>query len=85
MLENEKPQIDYPCQWEYKLIGACKDAMTDAVNSHLAGREFFLEVSQTSAKGKYTSLRLCLNVDSQEDRDAIFAAFHNHDDFKMVL
>lgn len=85
MFENQKPEILYPCQWEYKLIGQCQNSMKQAVEAKLAGRKFFLEVSQTSAKGKYISLRLCLDVESQSDRDEIFSAFQNHTAFKMVL
>ena len=85
MFENKKPQIDYPRQWEYKLIGENHDAMKQAIEAHLEGRSYFLELSQTSARGKYTSLRLCITVDNQKDRDSIFAAFQNHSEFKMVL
>jgi uncharacterized protein len=82
-----KPEIDYPCRWQYTTIGRSEDLMRQAIGrimEDLRG-EYALDVSHTSRRGKYCSLLLSVTVISQEHRDQIFAALSAHRQIVMVL
>ena len=83
--ENEKPAIEYPCAWQYKVIGLDQFLMRTAIGEILAGLEYTLEVSNTSRTGKYCSLLLTLVVADEEHRNAVFAALAGHCDIRVVL
>ena len=79
---NQKPVVEYPCLWGYKVIGPDEEAMRAAVKECLESlpepntgdREFELGQSRTSKGGNYVSLSLNLTVQDEAERDAIFAA-----------
>jgi len=82
---ESKPEIVYPCPWEYKIVGRNADSMRAAVAEVMAGREHTLTPSNTSRTGKYQSMQLATTVADQPERDAIFSALQNHGDILMVL
>ncbi len=84
-LDGKKPQINYPCDWGYKVIGLDEGAVRGAVQDCLPDDGFSLVVSRASAGGKYVSLNLTLTVNNEEHRDTIFAALTGHPDVKMVI
>ena len=81
----EKPQIDYPCEWGYKLIGRDKQALEVAIFDIVGKRAYKTKGGNSSSKGKFHSLNMKCRVESQEDRDSIFKAFQDHVDVKMVI
>jgi hypothetical protein len=83
--EDDKPQIAYPCPWQYKVIGADSSLMRAAIGEILADCEYTVEPAHTSRTGKYCSLLVTLVVASEEHRLAIFAALANHGDIRVVL
>ncbi len=91
--EKGKPVVEYPCLWGYKVIGLDEDAMREAVklcldsclNENSGDREFELGMSRTSAKGKYVSLSLNLNVQDESERNAVFEALTNRPEIVMVI
>jgi putative lipoic acid-binding regulatory protein len=82
---SEKPEIDYPCEWGYKIIGKDKVFLEASIFEVMGERDYKTPTSNTSSKGKFHALTTACLVDSQEDRDAIFKAFQNHDAVKMVI
>jgi len=90
---NQKPVVEYPCLWGYKVIGADEDTMREAVkqcletclNENSGDREFELGMSRSSAGGKYVSLSLNLTVQDETERDAIFAALTSRSEIRMVI
>ena len=92
-MNNQKPLVEYPCQWGYKVIGAEEESLREAVKECLdtclkAGtgdREFELDHSRASKGGKYVSLSLNLTVQDETERDAIFAALTNRPEIVMVI
>jgi putative lipoic acid-binding regulatory protein len=84
-LRGEKPDIDYPCEWTYQLIGLSRADVRRAVEGILGEVEHTLETSRTSSRGKYCSMRLLVTVDSDYTRVQLFKRLRNHDHITMVL
>ena len=80
-----RPEIAYPCEWEYTVIGLHADAMRKAIAAAAAGLEHAVEPSKTSRTGKYCSLRLEVTVGDQTERDRVFRALVDHEDVTMVI
>jgi len=91
--KQEKPTIEYPCEWSYKVIGTDEDAVRAAVQQSLdacltpnsGDREFSLGMSRESKGGKYLSIGLTLTVLNEDERDGIFKTLKDHPDVLMVM
>jgi hypothetical protein len=83
--DGQRPDIEYPCQWGYRIIGEREDAIRDAVATIVGETEHMLERSNTSRTGRYCSLRLVLTVRDEAQRNAIFQALNEHDAVRLVL
>jgi len=81
----EKPQIEYPCEWGYKIIGTDKLKLEASIFEVMGVRDYKTPTENTSSKGKFHALTTACQVVSQADRDAIFKAFQNHEAVKMVI
>lgn len=82
---QNKPEITYPCDWEYKIIGFTPEDMSKATERILIGREYRINMSNVSRTGKYSSLTVSLNVKSEEDRLKIFQNLSEEPAIKMVI
>ena len=91
--QNDKPQISYPCQWGFKIIGTDEEAVREAVKACLAGcfnrdsgdRPYQLEFSRASGKGKYVSLTLTLEVRHEQERNNLFRALTDRPEIRLVI
>ena len=81
----ERPDIDYPCEWGYKLIGIDKIALEACIFDILGERTYETKGGNSSSKGKFHSMNMTCKVESEIDRNTIFKAFSNHKDVKMVI
>lgn len=84
-LKGKKPDIQYPCPWDFKVIGPDEPAVRDAVREVLPDIDPTLTVSRKSGSGKYVSLNLTVTVTDEAHRNAIFTALANHPDITMVI
>ena len=82
---TEKPEIIYPTNWSYKIIGLDTTAMENAACDILDGCEYKIAPSHKSSAGKYTSLNVSLEVESEDQRVETFKKFAAHTDIKMVI
>ena len=80
-----KPEIDYPCQWEFKVIGTDEAALRRAIGQIVGDRVHQLSVSNRSSGGKYCSLRLEVHVEDEASRNALFEALRDHEDVTTLL
>lgn len=80
----DKPNIDYPCDWEYRLIGRTEDGLREAVVAIVPG-EHKLAPGKESKGGKYISLCLTVQVTSEAHRHELFASLKAHADVLFVL
>jgi len=82
---KEKPKIEYPCNWGFKLIGRDKEKIKDAIKDIINDREYEYRDGNISRSGKFVTVNTNCNVESQEDRDRIFKAFNEHENIDMVI
>ena len=54
----EKPVIEYPCKWSFRVIGSDESLMRKAVGTTMGDSAYSLMVSNASKTGKYVSLNL---------------------------
>ena len=80
-----RPEIDYPCEWSYKLIGTNKTALQTCIFEVVGERAYKTKGGNTSSKGKFHSINMTCKVESEIDRNTIFKAFSDHKDVKMVI
>jgi uncharacterized protein len=80
-----RPLIEYPCRWEYKAIGLDEALMRAAIAEIMADLEHELSFSRNSSGGRYCSMLLVVNVESEDHRNSIVIALQEHRDIRMVL
>jgi putative lipoic acid-binding regulatory protein len=81
----ERPDIEYPCEWGYKIIGRSPELLKACVFEIMGERDYTIGKERSSSKGKFCALTSSCQVESEEDRDALFKAFQEHKDVKMVI
>jgi len=84
-LKENKPEINYPTKWEYKIIGSDVDEMISVVESIVVDLEFDITPSNISLKAKYFSLNVTVVVPSEIIRDKIFQSLTDHPAIKFVI
>ena len=84
-LQGKKLELEYPCNWCYKVIASEKEALQNAIKDVIDQREHKLSDSNTSKTGKYISMNLDMLVHNEDDRQFIYDALKKHQDIKMVL
>ena len=82
---HRKPDIIYPCQWEYKVIGENRQVLENIILNACAPTIPEIALSNVSSSGKYFSLNATLLVESEEMRNAIFNRIQKHPAVKMVI
>jgi len=92
---DQRPRIEYPCRWEFKVIGLdervlrreTEEALLSVLGSPAGteARDYDLSISRTSRGGKYVSLSLALRVEDEAERDAIFTALNECPNIVMVI
>ncbi len=82
---DERPIIEYPCNWQYKLIGKNETKVKEVIDELLSHKSIILSKSKVSKKKKYTSFNLEVNVENEEERDRIFQSLKVHNEIVMVL
>lgn len=82
---DERPEIEYPCTWTYRVIADDVAGTSEAIAAHLGTRPHRLGEGNTSRTGKYASLELELEVFDAADRDEVFAALGAMPGVRFVL
>ncbi|HVS17805.1 MAG TPA: DUF493 domain-containing protein [Planctomycetota bacterium] len=84
-MHGERPQIEYPCTWTYRVIAADVVGTAHAIAERLGTRPHTLQQGRTSRTGKYASIELELEVVDAADRDELFAALNDMHGVRFVL
>ncbi|HKI78486.1 MAG TPA: DUF493 domain-containing protein [Ignavibacteriaceae bacterium] len=82
---SERPEIKYPCEWSYKIIGHNLDKLIAAVEESSLNLEYEITPSNVSKNQKYFSLNLKIMVSSEAARDLVYEKLEKHQDIIMVL
>lgn len=80
-----KPQIKYPCEWSYTIIGVEERGLREAANQALSGKVFSIALSKKSKGGKYVSMNITTHVASEEERNGIFKKLCGQTSIKIVI
>ena len=83
--ELPKIELDYPCNWNYKVISTSKETLKKAVLDVILERPHTMTFSHNSKTGKYISMNLELLVQNEDERNLLFQELKKHHDIKMVL
>lgn len=81
----DKPEIEYPCAWTFKIIGQDEGLLRKAVIETLKSRDHTVNNSNSSSGGKYISLSLTVTVDNETDRNDIYNSLQSEPTIKMIL
>jgi len=82
---DQKLELTYPTDWHYKVVGAEREKLEQAVRDVILEREHTLSHSNASRTGKYVSMNLDLLVQNEDERQFIYEALKAHQHIKMVL
>lgn len=85
MQNNKKVEIQYPCEWIYKIIGSDLKQLKDAVCSIIHPKKFSIEESRKSQTCKYLSLNVKVIVLNDQERTTYYTNLGKHKDIKLVL
>ena len=69
---SEKPKIDYPCPWLFKVIGVGCAEVAEAIAEVVGEAEHHVVCANSSSGGKYHSFNLELVVESEAHRDRLY-------------
>lgn len=83
-LDLQKPNITYPCKWEYRVIGRDEKKLRELI-FEIMPREYEVRFGKNSARGHYVSLYVELEVQNEAERNEIFSALQKSQEVKMVL
>jgi len=81
----ERPTIEYPTNWGFKLIGRDKDKLLACIKEAMGEKEHLCSLGNASRTGKFHSYNASCTVDTEEERNRIFKYFEEHDDVDMVI
>lgn len=81
----QRPDIEYPCIWTYKVIGRDCTLLKDAIIAACAPLEPVIRLSNSSSGGKYHSLNAELEVPNEEVRLKTYQALKSNPAVKIIL
>jgi len=84
----KRPEINYPTQWGFKIIGKDKEALEKCIKyimKETGDKEHTCRLGNQSKTGKFHAYNASCSVDSEEERNKIFKYFSDHDDVDMVI
>lgn len=84
----QRPEINYPTQWGFKIIGRDKEALEKCIKyimKQTGDKEHTCTPGNQSKTGKFHTYNASCVVDTEEERNKIFKYFEEHDDVDMVL
>ena len=82
---SNRPEIEYPTKWQYKVIGTKLDEMISAAEQAAGNLEYDITPSNISKDSKYYSVNLTVVVTSEAVRDLIYQKLNSNDHIKVVL
>ena len=84
----EKPTINYPTNWGFKIIGRDQKALEQCIKEIMKmenNKKHLCSIGNRSKTGKFTTYNASCIVESEEERNRIFKYFEDHNDVDMVI
>ena len=85
MMDDQKVKIDYPSQWNYKIIIHTYAKIEKVVEDVVGDRTYTITKSHNSKNNTYISYKVTLLVHHEEDRVGLFHEFKKQNGVKIVL
>ncbi len=82
---QEKCGIEYPCQWQFKIIGTDKEALKKAAAVIFKKKYYAISHSKSSTGEKYHSFSIETEVNDEKCRNDFYFSLKKHPAIKMVL
>ncbi len=84
-LNQHTLELDYPCNWEYKIVIRHEQTIQDIIKEVLEEREHDIKPSKKSTGGKFKSYTLEMLVHNEDDRKEIYKLLGDHEHIKMII
>lgn len=81
----QNPEIEYPCQWGYRIIGPSEEQLCLAAKKAVGDKEHALTVTNRSSGGKYVSMSLWTTVTNEDERTGILKRLQGSKAVRIVL
>ncbi len=81
----KEAKLEYPRKWDFTIIGRDKEKIQEAIKEVFGEKEHSCKFSKVSKNGKFQSYSASCEVDSQEERDALYKKFSEHSDLDYIL
>lgn len=85
ILQGKKLELEYPCAWEYRLVGKCEESIKDAITNLAGEKPFSLKPSNKSSGGKFVSIIFEVHVYSEDERLYLYEELRKQKDILYVL
>lgn len=82
---QDRPEIQYPCAWTYKVIGKDPALLRDVILSACSPHVVTISHSNSSSKGSYHSINADLVVPDATTRTRIYEILRSNAAVKTVL
>jgi putative lipoic acid-binding regulatory protein len=87
--EQEAPQIEFPCEYPIKILGASHPELhahvLSVMESHAPGFDHKKITMRDSSKGSWQSITVVITATGKPQLEVIFAALKTSSRVKMVL
>jgi len=84
-LNEHTLELDYPCNWEYKIVIRHEQTINEIIKEVLDERVHNIKPSKKSKGGKFKSYTLEMLVHNEDDRKELYKILGDHEHIKMVL
>jgi len=82
---DKKPEIEYPIEWGYKLIGRDNSKLQTCISKIMGNKKHTTTAGHASKTGKFHSYNTKCIVENEEERNKIFKAFEDCETVEMVI
>lgn len=84
-MEEQTLNLNYPCEWEYRVIGSDSDLLNQAIKDVMGTRDYRCEEGRQSDGGKWSTRVVTLVVQDETERTSLYEQLRSHQAVKIVL
>ncbi len=85
ILQGKKLKLDYPCKWEYRLVGKDEDEIKSVATRFAGEKPYTLNSSNKSSSGKFVSVIFEVLIFNDEERLYFFEELKKQKEIMYVL
>ncbi|MBG84469.1 MAG: DUF493 domain-containing protein [Phycisphaerae bacterium] len=84
-VEEQTLNLDYPCEWEYRVIGSEPAPLEQAIKEVMGARAYTCQEGRQSGGGKWITRVVSLVVQDENERTSLYEQLRSHEAVKIVL